>query len=176
MDVPFAYRHRPRHRPRHHSCHLHHRCLRWFRRRLGHRPLRPLRHVTMTTTTATAAAGALDGATRSTKRAITATKRIAWAAGFALTMYCRASGGAIGTTGSVTAVTPAAVGARMTARSKCPPWHCPSSRTSSGCAPGGTGQLGTPRVRPIPLESHPLPRVLELATPLKLPFPLRLIM
>eukprot|EP00964_Phaeocystis_antarctica_P151579 scaffold119216_cov56-Phaeocystis_antarctica.AAC.1 len=29
-----------------------------------------------------------------------------------------------------------------------PPWHCPSSAPAPQCAPGGSRQLGTPRVRP----------------------------
>ena len=35
------------------------------------------------------------------------------------------------------------------ARSKCPPWQCPSPPPAAPrVAPGGSGQLGTPRVRP----------------------------
>ena len=48
--------------------------------------------------------------------------------------------------------------------SKCPPWQRPSSAPAPPQdAPGGPGQLGTPRVEARPLGAQPRPQVLELA-------------
>ena len=47
---------------------------------------------------------------------------------------------------------------------KVPPWQCPSSApVPPQGAPGGSGQLETPRREAGPLGAQPLPRVLELA-------------
>ena len=48
---------------------------------------------------------------------------------------------------------------------KVPSWQCPSSApVPLQGAPGGSGQFGTPRKRPVnTLSAQPLPRVLELA-------------
>ena len=46
------------------------------------------------------------------------------------------------------------------------PWQCPSSAPAPPQgAPGGSGQLGTPRERPAHIGAQPLPRVLEPASP-----------
>ena len=48
---------------------------------------------------------------------------------------------------------------------KAPPWQRPSSApVPPQGAPGGSGQLGTPRGEAGPLGAQPLPRLLELAT------------
>ena len=55
-----------------------------------------------------------------------------------------------------------------------PPWQCLSSPpVPPQRAPGGSGQLGTPRVRPRPLGAQPSPRGLERAASLKSPIPPR---
>ena len=47
---------------------------------------------------------------------------------------------------------------------KVPPWQCPSSApVPPQGAPGGSGQLGTPRDEAGPLSAQPLPFVLERA-------------
>ena len=52
----------------------------------------------------------------------------------------------------------------LPARSKCPPWQCPSSAPAPPQgAPGGSGQLCTPRKRPTHWGAQPMPRVPELA-------------
>ena len=44
------------------------------------------------------------------------------------------------------------------------PWQVPGAAPAPPrCAPGGPGQLGTPRQRPVPAVDQPLPWVLERA-------------
>ena len=53
---------------------------------------------------------------------------------------------------------------QCSSRVKVPPWQCPSSApVPPQGAPGGSGQLGTPRDEAGPLSAQPLPFVLERA-------------